>query len=84
MFDNEPGYSKASKSVQTRIELLEAALRALAGWTQGYCPTPADVEIIYRFFPRSKHMPFDELCCQIIRDATASMATPGTEEPETN
>ena len=77
MLKDDVAYFRTVNAMQTRNDLLEAALRALANWTQGQSPKPADIEIIYRSSPGSTHIPFDELCCEVIRSVTAGMDTQG-------
>jgi hypothetical protein len=47
-------------------ELVEAALRVLVAWNKGRKPASADLDVLRKTYPRSAHLPDDELACQII------------------
>ena len=49
-------------------ELVEAALRVLAAWTDGRKPATADLDTLKEAFPSAAHRPDDDLACQVIHD----------------
>ena len=53
-------------------ELVEAALRVLAAWTDGRKPATADLDTLKEAFPSSAHWPDDDLACQVIHDLSGT------------